>query len=199
MSQLRTKKSPTNNSRSAAINRANQLFEQHSWFKAQQEYTKILDQYIYDSQVDTRVATHKIQLCEYAMKYNYHRDRGETYMEQRAWNQAIDSFEKARRYLHRELPFSAEELDDNISWIDQLLAFERQCERAERWESRENWSKAAKAYQQALRLHRSEFGVGRQWILSAIDTCELLSRHKSFSLFGILNPLFTSLRLRSFS
>lgn len=199
MSQAKVKKSLITDSHSTTINRANQLFEQQSWFKAQKEYTCILDQYVFDSQVDTRVATHKIKLCELAMRYNYHRDRGETYIEQRAWNQAITSFEKARRYLHTELPYSADELDDNISWIDQLLTFERQCERAERWESRQHWARAAKAYQHALTLHRSEFGVGRQWILSAIDTCELMARQRPLGLLGILNPLFNTLRLRPFS
>lgn len=199
MSQSRVKKSPISNSHSTTINRANQLFDQQSWFKAQREYSKILEQYIFDSQVDTRVVTHKIQLCEIAMKYNYFRDRGETYMEQRAWNQAISSFEQARKYLHKELPFSSEELDDNISWINQLLSFERYCERGERWESRENWVKAARAYHQALRLHRSEFGVGRQWILSAIGTCELMTKQKSFRLPGILNPFVATLRPWPFS
>lgn len=199
MSQLSVQKFPITDSHSTTINRANQLFEQHSWFKAQKEYAKILDQYIFDSQVDTRVVTHKIHLCEIAMKYNYHRDKGETYMEQRAWNQAISSFEKARKYLHEELPYTAEELDDNIDWIDQLLTFERQCERAERWEARQNWTKAMKAYKKALKLHREEFGVGRQWILSSIDTCELMAKQTTFNFFGISNFLFTSLRPRPFS
>ncbi|MEM7370902.1 MAG: hypothetical protein AAF587_19965 [Bacteroidota bacterium] len=178
------------------IKAADEHFEQGEWFKAQHQYRQANQLHQPDFQLTEDVISHKIELCQLALQYTYHLDLGAECMEQQVWNKALSHFTQANAYLHEQLPFSREELELKIEWIQQILTFEHHLVKAQGLQSQRNWEQAAFSFQYALSLHQEGFSPNREWLERTIGECQAQAKASSNRLLSRIKNLWQGSNLQ---